>query len=112
VADRFAHHIIEGAVDLDSIAYSHKLVIQDCVFRGTFYAREGRFARTVDLSGCTFEQGVTFQGAHIEGELIVNRATIRKAGEGCSADFEQVHIGRNFTANKITVEGAKLSDWG
>ena len=58
-----------------------KLVLQDSVFRGRFNGREARFGRTVDLSGCTFEQGLTFEGARIGLTHVVG------AGSACA-----VHI--------------------
>lgn len=110
VGDRFSNRIVDGEVNLDSIAFSHKLVVQNSTFRGRFNGRESRFARTLDLSGCTFEQGLSFEGARVEGELILDGATIKaRTGEQSSADLSQVSIGRNFIAKTITVEGPSLS---
>src|SRR5438045_1955339 len=78
LAGRFSGSIIEGDLDLDALAYAHKLVLRDSVFRGRFAGSETRFARTVDLSGCTFEQGLTLEGSRIGGELVLEGVTVRQ----------------------------------
>jgi len=128
----FSNCIIEGDLDLDELRYSHKLVIEKSVFRGRFQASDARFACTVDLSDCTFEQGLVLEGARIEGGLCLNGATIhpypgeesaarRRAAlrlgpvpEGYielllinvfAANLRQVRLDRNLVAQKITVAG-------
>jgi hypothetical protein len=106
LGERFSNHIIEGDLDLEARRYSHKLVIQKSVFRGRFNARDARFGCSVDLSDCTFEQGLVLEGARIEGELRLNGATIQQEPETYAANLKQVRVDRDIEAKKSKVEGS------
>jgi hypothetical protein len=108
VGEQFSNHIIEGDVDLNSIAYGHKLVIHNSVFRGRFDASEARFDCAIDLSGCTFEQGVDCEGACIDGQLCLDRAVIQAPGKEPAANLKQIQVERNCLAQLVRVEGPFL----
>ena len=98
----FSRCLIEGDVDLNAIDYPHKLVIEDSLFRGRFDVGGAHFAKSVDLSRCTFEQGVDFSGTRVDGHLVLHSAVIQAgAVEGASAKFELVRIDGNLVVSRM-----------
>ena len=85
--------VIEGDVNLSDVDYAHRLVIRDTVFAGQFNANEGRFGRTVDLTGCEFHDNVSFFDARIDGQLVLERAKIRRTGaDGGPIDLRHLEV--------------------
>ncbi|OHB78801.1 MAG: hypothetical protein A2V98_05315 [Planctomycetes bacterium RBG_16_64_12] len=118
--------VINGDLDLENLDYAHKLVIRNTVFTGHVDLSEGRFARTVDLTGCEFQRDLNFFGARIDGQLLLAEAKIRKAVQdqatenfgrlevtgGLSASLLESEVGLCFTEAAIGAsaefEGVKI----
>lgn len=84
--------VVEGDLDLDAVDYPHKLVIVNTVFLGHVHVTEGRFAHTVDLSGCEFRQNLNFFGTRVDGQLKLQRARILRGGKPVRHNFDQVEV--------------------
>jgi len=89
----------EDAIDLNSIDYPYKLVINNTTFKGHFNVSGAHFKKSLDLSCCTFEQNVNFLGAQIDGRLTLAGARIfcRKLSED-KANFRLIHINGDLVA--------------
>jgi cytoskeletal protein CcmA (bactofilin family) len=84
--------VVEGDVDLDAVDYPHKLVIVNTVFLGHVHVTEGRFAHTVDLSGCEFRQNLNFFGTRVDGQLKLQRARIFLGEKPVRHNFDQIEV--------------------
>lgn len=97
--------IVEGEVHLNSAAYSHRLVLHHTVFTGHFHLSEGRFAHTVDLSGCDFREGINLFGTRVDGQLKLQKATIRR-GERPPVvhNFDQIEVRGRLNGTQLASE--------
>lgn len=84
--------VVDGDLDLDAVDYPHKLVIVNTVFLGHVHVAEGRFAHTVDLSGCEFRQGLSFFGTRVDGQLKLQRARILPGEKTVRHNFDQIEV--------------------
>ena len=77
-------YLITGDLDLVSVAVEHRVVIQGAVFEGMVDASDARFARSLDLTGCVFQQGLKLERAEVDGALVLEGARVA-AGHGLTA---------------------------
>ena len=84
--------VVEGDLDLDAVDYPHKLVIVNTLFLGHVHVTEGRFAHTVDLSGCEFRQNLSFFGTRVDGQLKLRRVRIFRGDKPVRHNFDQIEV--------------------
>lgn len=119
---RLVHVVLDGAVDLNAVAFRHELILHDCTFRGHLDAGDAHFGKSVDLSRCVFEQNVNFTGARIDGSLYLSGAVIHQGGPDATAahparnpydlaSFGLLRLAGNLIADEI-VAHAKISFGG
>jgi hypothetical protein len=77
-AIRIRHAIIDEPIDFASQTFSHKLIIQDTIFKQPVQAVDGHFRKSVDLSGCEFRQGLDATGCAVDGTLTLNDVIIHE----------------------------------
>ncbi len=102
-------HVIKGNVNLADLKYDHKLSLRDCTFQGPVEATQSHFLHTVDLSGCTFEQGISFAGAWVD-HLIAPNCTFRGPFDASEARFDQsVDLSKCVFEKEIKFPGARIA---
>ena len=97
--------VVHGEIRLDGIAYSHRLVVHNTVFTGHVHLTEGRFAHTVDLSGCEFREGLNLFDTRIDGQLKLPRTVIRKGERRAVVhNFDQIEVRGRLDGTQLTSE--------
>jgi uncharacterized protein YjbI with pentapeptide repeats len=102
LGERFWNCRIVGDVDLRGLEYGPLLTIHNAQFAGAFRAEDARFAKTVDLSGCTFEHGLLFDGAHVGGALLLNDTSLHALPEDATRALSlyQTRVARSLDLRK------------
>src|SRR5436305_1370545 len=67
---------IAGPLNLRSLRFDHRLVIEDAVFDDPVDLSDAKFTQSVELNRCRFRAGLACAGMRIEGSLLMNEATI------------------------------------
>ncbi len=99
--------VIEGDVDLDGVAYSHRLILTNTVFLGHLRLTEARFGHTVDLSGCEFRQNLSLFAARVDGQLKLPRARILRGDRPpIRHNFDQIEVNGRLNARQLHSEVA------
>lgn len=85
--------VIEGDLDLDGLAYPHRLTLTHTVFLGHVRLTEARFAHTLDLTDCEFRQNVNFFATRVDGQLKLRRARIGRGDRPpVRHNFDQIEV--------------------
>jgi len=97
--------VVEGDLDLDSLAYPHRLTLTHVVFLGHVRLAEARFAHTLDLSGCEFRQNLNLFATRVDGQLKLRHARIFRGDRPpLRHNFDQIQVTGRLNATLLQSE--------